>query len=561
MRSLRKDQHAVGANRKRGVAGEAVVLARFGNHIGARMTLEVIAVALPIAVEPEPPSPSGRQADDVAILRLVQKVGDDYNIVRRSALVPTVEGDDFAFVVQVIDLGELPAETAREAVAVEPQPDEVAVEPDDAAELVALLPVERDRVAEPPSFEEFLALEEHRDAGSRKDHRGGQCRTFLRVPALGILRVDLLRHARPAARHLVMRFAVDDPVEGVVVVSIAEGVTDGGERALLILGSNHRLADGVDEVGIPLRAEPGAAGPDVFSEPFVVLQVLGDGDPAGVFLSDQGIDRLKQAPAIGEVLAAGAMRGANVDRSIETEAVHVVFVEPHAGVIEDILAHLAAPVIGPGVAPGCARPFVVVKANAAATILGPAVALPKVEVTRPKVVVNDVEDHRDALGVSVLDEPLEPQGAAIIALDRKDVRRVVTPRPFPRKLGDRHDLDSVDAELFQMLQPGRHRGELAGDIVVYLVECADMQFVDDDLVPRRQLEVIPRPVEARIVDDGVTDRIGHLAGIRINAHEFALRGRQQELVLIADMRTGYICVPAAVLLGLHGVFAAVPAVE
>ena len=147
--SLRKDQHAVGTDGKRGVEGEAVVLARFGGHVGARMTFEVFAVTLPIAVETELPGPCGREADDVTILRLVEEVGDDHDVVRRAALVPTVEGEELAFVVQVIDLGELPAEAAGEAVAVEPQPDEVAVQPNDAVELVALVPIDGDRVAEP----------------------------------------------------------------------------------------------------------------------------------------------------------------------------------------------------------------------------------------------------------------------------------------------------------------------------------------------------------------------------------------------------------------------------
>ena len=85
-----------------------------------------------------------------------------------------------------------------------------------------------------------------------------------------------------------------------------------------------------------------------------------------------------------------------------------------------------------------------------------------------------------------------------------------------------------------------------------------MQLVDDELVPRCEMEVIPLPVEARVVDDGVADRIGHLAGIRVNALELALRRGQQELVLIADTSLGHVGVPVAVLLGLHGMFVAVP---
>src|SRR5208337_4861394 len=113
-RSLRKYQHAVGTYGKRGMEGKAVALTRFGVDVGARMILEVVAVALPIAVETKLPGPCDREADDIAILRLVEEIGDDHNVISRSALVPTVEGDDLLFVVQVIDLGELPAEAARE---------------------------------------------------------------------------------------------------------------------------------------------------------------------------------------------------------------------------------------------------------------------------------------------------------------------------------------------------------------------------------------------------------------------------------------------------------------
>ena len=107
---MRKDQHTVGANRKRSVTGEPVVLARFGSYIDARMTFEGFAVTLPIAVETELPDPGSREADDVANLWLMEEVGHDHDVIARSTLIPTVEGDDLAFVVRVIDLGELSAE-------------------------------------------------------------------------------------------------------------------------------------------------------------------------------------------------------------------------------------------------------------------------------------------------------------------------------------------------------------------------------------------------------------------------------------------------------------------
>lgn len=50
LRSLRKDQYAVRAYRYCGVVGQAVILTRFGDDVAARMTLEIVAVPVPIAV-------------------------------------------------------------------------------------------------------------------------------------------------------------------------------------------------------------------------------------------------------------------------------------------------------------------------------------------------------------------------------------------------------------------------------------------------------------------------------------------------------------------------------
>ena len=139
---------------------------------------------------------------------------------------------------------------------------------------------------------------------------------------------------------------------------------------------------------------------------------------------------------------------------------------------------------------------------------------------------------------------------------------VVTPRPVSRKLADRHDLDRIDAQLFQMSQTRRHRGKLARMVdVLLVVERADVKFVDDQLVPRREMEVVPLPVEARIVNDGVSDRAGHLAGVRVDALELALRRGQEEAILIASMSLGDVDVPVSVLLSLHGMLGAVPVVE
>ena len=75
-----------------------------------------------------------------------------------------------------------------------------------------------------------------------------------------------------------------------------------------------------------------------------------------------------------------------------------------------------------------------------------------------------------------------------------------------------------------------------------------MQLVDDEFVPWREPKVIPLPVEGTIADDCVAHRIGHLAGIGVDALELALLCRQQELVLVADLSLGCVTVPVTVFL-------------
>src|SRR5690242_7708102 len=88
-----------------------------------------------------------------------------------------------------------------------------------------------------------------------------------------------------------------------------------------------------------------------------------------------------------------------------------------------------------------------------------------------------------------------------------------------------------------------------------------MQFIDDKFVVRREMEVVPIPIEARVVNDGVADGVGHFTGIRVDALELALRRVQHVAVLIADMSLANISIPVTVFFGLHGMLAAVPTVE
>jgi hypothetical protein len=76
---------------------------------------------------------------------------------------------------------------------------------------------------------------------------------------------------------------------------------------------------------VPLRTEASAASSGFLCDPFVVLQIFGNGNfprlPGAHFV----VDQLQETPAVGKVAALG---GWGVDDRIEPEAVEPVFVQP-----------------------------------------------------------------------------------------------------------------------------------------------------------------------------------------------------------------------------------------
>ena len=69
----------------------------------------------------------------------------------------------------MIDVGGLPTEATSEILAVEPQSYEVAVQPNDARKLLLFVSIHRHIIAKPSAFEEFLTLEDYKDARRDKD--------------------------------------------------------------------------------------------------------------------------------------------------------------------------------------------------------------------------------------------------------------------------------------------------------------------------------------------------------------------------------------------------------
>ena len=88
------------------------------------------------------------------------------------------------------------------------------------------------------------------------------------------------------------------------------------------------------------------------------------------------------------------------------------------------------------------------------------------------MVVDHVEDHADALGVSGVDEASESVRTAVGVLDRPRKHAVVPPVPAAGELRDGHELDPCDPERRQPRQLGDGRIERGA-----LGEGADVQFV------------------------------------------------------------------------------------
>ena len=106
------------------------------------------------------------------------------------------------------------------------------------------------------------------------------------------------------------------------------------------------------------------------------------------------------------------------------------------------------------------------------------------------VVVDDVEQHREALGVGGVDQALQPLRAAVGGLRGRQVDAVVAPAVAAGELGHRHQLDRRHPELAQAAQMRdggveRPRGS----------EGADVQLVDHQVVDAGRRPALVGPLE------------------------------------------------------------------
>jgi len=210
-----------------------------------------------------------------------------------------------------------------------------------------------------------------------------------------------------------------------VPVGARDGVAHLRQRAVAVEGGGGRPAHRVDEAGVPLGVEVRPVGSGA-AQVGLAAEVLGDQDAPGELGPDGLVDLAHEGPAVRQVVTP-AVHAAHVRGHVVAEAVDMVVPQPHEGVLPDEGAHLGTAVVGPRLAPGGRRTAVVVEVDAALVVLGPAVEAPQVEIGGPEVVVDHVQEDRDAALVGLAHERLETVRPTVGALHREDVRGVVAP--------------------------------------------------------------------------------------------------------------------------------------
>ncbi len=170
---------------------------------------------------------------------------------------------------------------------------------------------------------------------------------------------------------------------------------------------------------------------------------------------------------------------------IEPQSVDVIVAQPHQRVVDHVVANFVA---SGAVEVQRRAPVRTVAVREVRTELGEVVA------RGSEVVVHDVEHHADAVRVARVDEALQAVGSAIRVMGRVEVDAVVAPPAASRELHHGHQLDRVDAEGGEMLQPpGDTREGACG------CERADVELVQHCTPQRCTAPTVIGPCERVVV--------------------------------------------------------------
>src|SRR5215218_11235385 len=200
---------------------------------------------------------------------------------------------------------------------------------------------------------------------------------------------------------------------------------------------------------------------------------------------------------------------------VEPEAVEVVLLQPVEGVVDEILSYVLAAL---AVKVDRCSPRRVVPVGE--ELRG---VERKVVSFGTEVVVDHVEEGHEASGVGVLHEVLEFIRGPVGAFRGERQYAVVAPVTTTRELGERHQLDSRDAKLDKVVELFLDTGEGS-----FGGKGADVQLVQDDLLPGASLPVLVPPSERSGIHD--LARAVHAVGL-------ASGGRVWNLLSAVDAET------------------------
>src|ERR1700722_10728463 len=196
------------------------------------------------------------------------------------------------------------------------------------------------------------------------------------------------------------------------------------------------------------------------------------------------------------------------------------FLEPIKGVVNKEIADDAASgsVEVDGFAPGCVVAFSEKLRRVGAQII----------TFRAKVVVDDVKKNHQPTLVRSLDEIFQVFGAAIDRVGGKGKYAVISPVALAGEIGKRHQFESGDADIDEIVETLDHTGEGSRG-----AKCADVEFVDDRVLPRSAAPICIAPVEGSGIDDltwamhiarlEARGRVGH-AMLAVDAKEVVRTG-------------------------------------
>src|SRR4051794_4097139 len=168
---------------------------------------------------------------------------------------------------------------------------------------------------------------------------------------------------------------------------------------------------------------------------------------------------------------------------VEPEAVEVVLLQPVEGVVDEILSYVLAAI---AVEVDRCSPRRVVPVGE--ELWG---VERKVVSFGAEVVVDHVEEDHEAPVVGVLHEVLEFIRGPVGAFRGVRQYAVVAPVTTTRELGERHQLDRRDAKLDEVVEFFLYTSEGS-----FRGKGADVQLVQDDLLPGASLPVLVSPRES-----------------------------------------------------------------